>query len=182
MSQSPAHKFLDAFRRRCTLATGVRALLWCSAGAVAAMLVYALYWRIKGYQIPWTFYPIMAFWAVFIAGMWTLARSLTKHQAAEQADQHFGLKDGLASTIQFEEEERDGEVFQLQRKAIEERLENQKASSLPLRAPWKVAFFSVGGLALAIWMATLPNSDAVQVQAQCRPSDARTLRDHQRAT
>ncbi|MGJ8723202.1 MAG: hypothetical protein ACSHYB_01490 [Roseibacillus sp.] len=164
MSPSPAHQFLDAFRRRCTLATGLRALLWCSAGAVAAMLVYAVYWRIKGYQIPWSFYPIIAFWALFIAAMWTLARSLSRREAAEQADQHFGLKDGLASTIQFEEENCEGEVFELQRKAIEERLANQQVSSLPIRTPWKVAFFSMGGLALAIWMATLPNSEAVQSQ------------------
>lgn len=162
MSDSNAHQFLRAFRRRWTLATGLRALLWCLGGAVVAMLVYALYWRIKGHQVPWSFYPVLAFWALVIAGMWTLARSLSRREAAERADAHFGLKDGLASTMQFEEEGRDGEVYQLQRRAVEERLQAEKVSTVPLAAPWKVACFSVGGLALAIWMATLPNSDAVQ--------------------
>ena len=162
MSKPNTHHFLKAFRRRWTLATGLRALVWCLAGATFAILVYALTWRIKGYQVPWELYGVFIFWALVVAALWTLARGLSRKEAARKADSHFNLKDGLASSIQFQEEKREGEVYQMQRKSVEEQLQEKKISSLPLAAPWKVACLSAGGLAVAIWLATLPNSEAVQ--------------------
>lgn len=162
MKDSPTHSFLREFRRRATLATALRALVWCLTGAVVAVLIYACYWRIQGYQVPWSFYPILLFWAVAVAALWTLAKALSPTEAAQQADQHFGLKDGLSSSLQFEKEQQEGEVFALQKQKVAHDLASHKASELPLATPWKVACFSAGGLVLAIWLATLPHSEAVQ--------------------
>lgn len=164
MSESTVHKFLKSFQRRWLLTTGLRTLIWCLAGAIAVMLLYALTWRIKGHQVPWETYGIFAFWALVITALWTLAQNLSHKEAAQKADSHFNLKDGLSSTLEFSEEQRDGEIYQLQRNNVEKRLQQEKVSSIPLAAPWKVACLSAGALAIAIWLATLPNSSAVQTQ------------------
>jgi hypothetical protein len=162
MKDSPTQSFLKAFRRRATLVTALRALIWCLTGAIVVILAYALSWRWQGYQVPWSFYPIVLFWALVVASLWTLARTLSPSEAARKADEHFELKDGLSSTLQFETEDRHGEVYELQKDSVAKNLSSRKAGDLPLAAPWKAAFFSLGGLILALWLATLPHSEAVQ--------------------
>lgn len=164
MKNSPTDRFLREFRRRATLSTALRALVWCLTGAVIAVLAYAVYWRVRGYQVPWDFYPILLFWAVAVAGLWTLAKTLSPNEAAGKADAHFGLKDGLSSQLRFDEEEQKGEVYDLQREKIAQELSTRQAKDLPLATPWRVACFSAGGLILAVWLATLPNSEAVQAR------------------
>lgn len=164
MTGSPIDRFLRAFRRRATLATALHALIWCLTGAVAAVLAYALTWRVRGYQVPWEFYPIILFWALVVAALWTLAKTLTLTETAHQADLKFNLKDGLSSTLRFAKQNQVGEVFDLQKQQVATQIASRSAKEIPLATPWKAACLSAGALILAIWLATLPNSEAIQTR------------------
>lgn len=165
-SRSPIVQFLSSFRRRLFFRSLTKSILWSLLVGGFFAVAYALNWRLQGRSVPTEIYWILLFWACFLAGLWALIRIRSKAEAAHEADKHFQLKDGLASSIQFNEEEREGEVYELQERRVEEQIDQRSPSSLPLQLPWKVAASATGLIALALWMATLPNSAAVEEQIQ----------------
>ena len=159
-------KFLALFRRRLFLRNLLKTLFWALLIGGVVALIYAASWRIEGRAIPAQGYLVILFWALVVAGIWTLLRNLSRTEAAQAADQEFGLKDGLTSSLQFSDQNKTGEVYDLQHRRLAEQLEPHSPAKLPLRLPWRVAAGATGLIALAIWLATLPNSDAVETQLQ----------------
>ena len=165
-SPQAIHRFLSLFRRRILLRSLLHTLLWALLVGAVFAVAYAIGWRWQGREVPLSGYLIVLFWVVTITGMWTLLRSLSKNEAAQAADQHFGLKDGISSTLQFSEEERSGEIYDLQQASVANKLGDQSPNSVPLHLPWKVAAGAGGLIAVALWLGTLPNSAAVKNQLQ----------------
>ena len=160
------HKFLSQFRRRLFLRNALKTLFWTLLAGGILALIYAISWRLEGRAIPPQGYFVILFWALVIGACWTFLRHLSQTEAAQAADTEYQLKDGLISSLKFEEEKRTGEVYDLQKKKLEEQLKNHSPQTLSLRIPWRVAASATGLITLLIWLATLPNSEAVEKQIQ----------------
>lgn len=154
--------FLSQARRRFSLRVSLTALSWTLLAAVVAMLAYAIIHRAQGLQVPWFGYLAILFWALVVAVLWTLSQIPSRSQTARRCDEHFKLKDGLASHLQFRKEQRQGEVYELQQASVAQQLEGISSQGIKLNIPTRLTGAVIVGLIASIWLATLPNSQAVQ--------------------
>ena len=160
MKTDPTQTFLENVRQRLVMRRYLRAATYVTTGAAAGFLIYAVAWRLTGHAVPWGGFAVAVILAAIAWVGWVSLRDTGVREAAEAADEQFGLKDGLASVVGFEG--KDGEVFDLQKQSVEKRLEGESSDTVPLHVPWKFAAGGTAMLVVGMFIATLPPSEAVQ--------------------
>ena len=157
-------QFLKRVTARLNLNRAARIAGWALFGAGVAMLVHAIYFRVQGELVPWTGAMLVLGAAGLVGFFLWLGNRPSLADAAHVADEKFDLKDGLVSALQFGEEGKEGEVYELQRKGVENKVENLKAEEIKVTYPGRWAAVGAGALAVALWMGFLPPSEAVQAR------------------
>lgn len=159
---SPLTPFLDAVRRRLDRGVASHIGARCLIVAAGGSLLWAVGWRVFGYAAPRSGYLVMTGASFVLA--WVIRETSRKStaDAAQAADQAFGLKDGMLSWLGFRAKGDEGEVFQLQEKSLAGKLAGLDPASLPLVHPKRLYRTGLIMTAVVGVLALLPHSQAVQ--------------------
>lgn len=155
-------QFLMAVRARLNRAVGIKVIFTTLALGVIAALVAATVYRVQGYQVPWQVWAYPVGGAAVLSLLIWMVRLRGLDASARMADNHFDLKDSLLSALHFRREGREGEVYDLQWSATEEKIEGKDPKAVPFGLPTRALFATIVGAGLLAWLASQPASEAVQ--------------------
>jgi hypothetical protein len=160
MKNEGIQKFLNDVTRRLNCGLAWRVAGWAVLVTGIVLLGHAGLYRINGMEVPWGGALVISFYAHALGvGVW-LTLLYNSGESALVADKELGLKDSLATAMEFERKH--SEVYKLQLKQTEKLLSEKKAKDLKVELPTRS--LAVGGIlvAAAILLGFLPNSEDVQ--------------------
>ena len=117
--------------------------LWATLLAGLTMLVISLFYIVPGYAVPKIWYAIVFGTAAVSALAWWALNRVSNKQAAAYSDQHFSLKDSVWSCLNFAEQGKSGDFFQLQAKQTGEKIQQQQIESIKYRPAYYIAFLAL---------------------------------------
>jgi len=162
MSETNLGSFLDRVRRRLGRAGAWRVAAWCLLAAASLGIAWALAWRVFGHAAPRWGYAVAAAGGLLAAGVGTILARRSRLQAAMVADRVFELKDGLLSWLEFRDEHRSGEVFELHEKSMERRVGSLDPDSVPASRRGRVWAAGAVAAVVALGLSLIPHSEAVR--------------------
>ena len=125
-------------------------MFWSLLALGVCMCVVALFYVIPGYAVPWQAW-LMVVAIVAVAGSiaaWTGCHSAD--QAANYADQFFGLKDSVSSCSHFAQNGHTGGFYDLQANQTETMVKASALDQIRYRFPWRLAALASLFLAIAV--------------------------------
>ncbi len=134
----------------CLIATVVGILL------VIVGLIYVL----QGYRVPPAWYPVMGVVGMMAMAVYAWLGRVATNQAARYADQFFGLKDAVRSTLGFAGREDD--FCKLQAAQASQTVKMLKPSAIPFAWPRRTILAGVCLLALACVLGLMDESQSVR--------------------
>ena len=109
----PLDSFLLAVRQCLNRDRATRALLWAVTAGAGTLLVVALIFVFRGYEVPRYWYGIALAATLAGARIAAVMRRATVAEASEFADGFFHLKDTIVSRRRFEAEHKAGGYYDL---------------------------------------------------------------------
>ncbi len=154
--------FLSSVRSRLNCALLLRGIVGIVLVAAVTCIMWAVAWRIFGYAAPWLGYAVACGGVILVAVFIYFFKRLDTPASARFADQFFHLKDGLVSFLEFHTlANKDDEVFQLQQRNLEGKIQEQDSTKIPLRIQprkvWCAALLTIAAIALSL----LPHSNSI---------------------
>lgn len=110
----PVDSFVLAVRRRLNRNRACRSVLWALICGGGVLLVIALIYVIRGYEVPRYWYGIGVAATALGADIGALTHRASVAEAAEYADGFYGIKDTIVSHRRFEAEHKAGGYYDLQ--------------------------------------------------------------------
>lgn len=173
--QQPEHRPTDAPHLPCTVTpfvasvrrrvNGQRLLtisIWATALGALALVVIGLVYVVQGYALPLFWLGVIATATAFSGLVAWLTQRLNLDRAAHLADDHFSLKDTLASYLHFQQAGRHDGFYALQAKQTAAAIEPLDPKQIRYTVPYQGVLVAMGLLALAIPIGMRGPSDFIK--------------------
>ena len=138
------------------------AAAWTSAGVGGALAFLALAFVAMGTTVPIVLYPAAVIAGALVGTTAWAWRRVSHERAAQFADQHFGLADGLAAAQRFAREGRRGGFYTLQARWAARAVARLHADTVRPRPQKRVWCAAALAVALAAGLGFVPPSRAVR--------------------
>jgi hypothetical protein len=164
-------------RVRARLNVGVLVAAVCHGLVLASVvaLVMSCAFVLAGHRVDrrWLWLPCAAGALAWLV-LWAIRR-VSRHEAAQVADDNFRLDDGLLSALAFERQHRSGAFFSLQEAQTEQAVAEAAPGRLPIRPPWRLVRIAVYCLLGTAVLLCVPDSPGVRVlEAKQAMTEARS--------
>ncbi|MFC7336366.1 hypothetical protein ACFQY0_04185 [Haloferula chungangensis] len=163
----PVHALIDAVRQRCHALLLKRVAVATLLGAAVVVLLGSLLWLVRGQSVPPSFPVVVTVMAVFLGLAFYVHGRMDRVRAAELADRHFGLKDGLVSALFLEDSGSESER-KLQWSRLAPKLEDCRPETIDEAFPKRRAVLGGVLAGAALWLCLLPPSPAVLAEEKER--------------
>jgi hypothetical protein len=162
------NRFVQRVRQRLNRSKLLTILQWAFAGATVTLLVVAIVYVIRGYQVPWQWYPLVLSGGAIVGlrGWWV--RRADRDAAAHLADRQFGLKDAVRSCQNFSAAHREGGFYELQAEQTRDRVAGANLAAIGFRPSWKLVGCAVALFVLSVALGLKGPSDRVVQREQAR--------------
>jgi hypothetical protein len=131
--------FLNSVRRRINKNRACRSVLWAVIAGSAVLLIVAMIYVFRGYEVPRYWYAVAAGATLAGALVGALVRRATAAEASQVADEFFRLKDAIVSQRRFESEHKEGGYYDLQASATVEAVRPLDPAAIPFAWSNKLA-------------------------------------------
>jgi hypothetical protein len=153
--------FVSAVRQRLNQARLARLLGFALLVVSLGLTGWCLWYVVQGYAVPRVGYAAAGLVLLGFMGLaWSVGRPSTA-RAARAADQHFKLKDAIASHLGFAEQGRAGDFVAMQAETTAEKVSQLSAQSIPIAWPRRLLWVACVLMAACFLMAFRQHSPAV---------------------
>ena len=156
----PLEPFLLKVAQRLNLSASIRA---CIIGALTFSLVgilLSLFYLIRGYAVPWYIFAAALATAAITAIILTARAWADKHTAADFADRHFDLKNGIITSLHLAEK-KDDSLTPLQQQWTADKIAACNTSNIPLTYSKKLAVCAILFSTVTASVALIPTSPQI---------------------
>ena len=141
-------------------------LTWSTAAGAGVLVVAGLWYVLRGYAIPLPLVAGCAAAIFLLAGVSWLLGWLREDRAARFADEYYGLKDAVSSSLHFAANGQQKGYYALQSKQTAQKIAPLDPQQLPYEPPRSGVMLAAGLLAVAIPLSLKNPSNEVRVQQQ----------------
>lgn len=165
-STSAVRKFVAKVASRLNWQRWWTTLVWATVVGAGALALAGLWYVLRGYAIPTPVALACVGAAALLAvGVWAAGR-YREDRAARFADDHFQLKDAVASALHFERQGRREGYYALQSQQAAEAVAPLDPGAIPYKPPRRGMMLAAGLLAVAVPLSLQGPSDEVLRQQQ----------------
>ena len=152
--------FVAAVRKQVNRHRWWTSLTWAVVAGTGCFVVVALWYVLRGYSVPFGWIAVCLFATVVAAVAARSCWSLRRDDAAEYADNHFGLKDATISSLHFADQECTGGYYDLQATQTDRQILPLDVSTIPYKPPRRGITLAAGLVAVAIPLSLKGPSEA----------------------
>ncbi len=154
--------FISKIKFRLNLGIALQALLISLILAAVITILWGLTYISRGHAVSSSIvYPVgLSFAVITTIAIW-FCKKKNSLQSAIFADQFFNLKDSLTSAIEFEESNKEGHIYELQKKQAVTIIEKLSPTSIPLPISRKLTASACVGVIIAASLSIATPSEDV---------------------
>ncbi|MGJ8672795.1 hypothetical protein [Rubritalea sp.] len=168
--------FLSRVAKRLNLNTTIKASIYGALAFALVGILLALVYVLRGYAVPWYVFAI-SITVAFLTSIILTARSWhDKRKAADFADRHFNLKNGIITSLHLAEQE-DNQLNPLQQQWTAQQVSTCNASTIPLTYSKKLAVCAFLLTTVTASMALIPTSSHI-IEQQIETAETKQRTQH----